>query len=259
MDLGLSGRKAIVGAASKGLGKGCAMALAREGVNLVINARTADILEATAEAIRAETSVTVVAVAGDITTAEGREAVLGACPEPDILVTNAGGPAPGNFRTDDRERWLGALQSNLLTHVETITAVIDGMASRRFGRIVNITSGSVKAPIPNLGLSTAARIALTGFCATICREVVADNVTINNLLPGPFDTDRFRSNIAFAAERSGRDFEEVLAERTAANPAKRIGTAEEFGAACAFLCSDQAGFITGQNLLMDGGAFSGIF
>ena len=259
MDLGLSGRKAIVGAASKGLGKGCAMALAREGVNLVINARTADILEATAEEIRAETGVTVVAVAGDITTAEGREEVLGACPEPDILVTNAGGPAPGNFRTDDRERWLGALQSNLLTHVETITAVIDGMASRRFGRIVNITSGSVKAPIPNLGLSTAARIALTGFCATICREVVADNVTINNLLPGPFDTDRFRSNIAFAAERSGRDYEELLAERLAANPAKRAGTAEEFGAACAFLCSDQAGFITGQNLLMDGGAFSGIF
>ena len=184
MDLGIAGKRAIVGAASKGLGKGCAMALAEEGVHLVINARTASELEATAEEIRSATGVEVKAVAGDITLPGIRQAILAACPEPDILVTNAGGPAPGNFRTDTRERWLAALEAQLLGHAEMITAVVDGMAERGFGRIVNITSQSTKMPVPNLGLSTSARLALQGFCNTICREVVDRNVVINNLLPG---------------------------------------------------------------------------
>ena len=185
MDLGIAGKRTIVGAASKGLGKGCAMALAEEGVHLVINARTASELEATAEEIRSATGVEVKAVAGDITLPGIRQAILAACPEPDILVTNAGGPAPGNFRTDTRERWLAALEAQLLGHAEMITAMVDGMAERGFGRIVNITSQSTKMPVPNLGLSTSARLALQGFCNTICREVVDRNVVINNLLAGP--------------------------------------------------------------------------
>ncbi|MSO77066.1 MAG: SDR family oxidoreductase [Alphaproteobacteria bacterium] len=259
MDLGIKGRKAIVGAASKGLGKGSAMALAEEGVDLVINARGAEALEATAREIRQKTGVKVTAIAADITTPEGRKAILAACPEPDILVTNAGGPPPGNFRTDDRARWMAALEAQLLGHVEMITAVIDGMAARNFGRIVNITSASVKMPVPNLGLSTAARMALTGFCATICREVVHKNVVINNLLPGPFDTDRLRSSSVFAAQQTGRDFETIYAERMAQNPTKRFGTAEEFGKVCAFLCSTHVGFMVAQNLLMDGGHYPGNF
>ncbi len=257
MDLGIASRKAIVCAASKGLGRACAMSLAREGVEVTINARTAATLEATAEEIRAASGVTVTAVAADITTPEGRAQVLEACPAPDILVNNAGGPPPGDFRDWMRDDWIAALDANMLTPIELIKATVDGMIERRFGRIVNITSSAVKAPIPILGLSNGARTGLTGFVAGIARETVRHNVTINNLLPGPFDTDRLRSNIKATAEKTGRTFEEVSAERSAANPAGRFGDPEEFGEACAFLCGRQAAFITGQNLLIDGGGFPG--
>ncbi len=258
MDLGISGKWGIVEAASKGLGKGCAEALATEGVNLVLNARGAEALEATAAEIRAANpGVEIKTVAGDITKSEVRQALLDTVPQLDILVTNAGGPPPGNFRTDTRERWLAALEGQLLGHVEMITAVVDGMAERGFGRIVNITSASVKMPIQNLGLSTAARMALTGFSSTISRELVSKNVVINNLLPGPFDTDRLRGSVKFAAEKAGISFDESYKARLAENPSGRFGTAEEFGKVCAFLCSQHVGFITAQNVLMDGGAFPG--
>ena len=259
MDLGIAGKRAIVGAASKGLGKGCAMALAEEGVHLVINARTASELEATAAEIRSATGVEVTAIAGDITRPETRQAILAACPAPDILVTNAGGPAPGNFRTDTRERWLAALEAQLLGHAEMITAVVDGMAERGFGRIVNITSQSTKMPVPNLGLSTSARLALQGFCNTICREVMDRNVVINNLLPGPFDTDRLQSGIVHAANQAGIDVDAARKQRMAATPAGRFGTAEEFGKVCAFLCSQHVGFMTANSVLMDGGLYPGTF
>lgn len=257
MDLGIAGKRALVCASSKGLGLGCAEALAAEGVNLVMNARGAEALEASAARIREEHGVTVETVACDVTTPEGQAQVIAAAGAIDILVTNAGGPPPGNFRSDTRERWLAALEGQLLSHVEMITAVIDGMAERGFGRIVNITSASVRMPIHNLGLSTAARMALTGFASTISREVVARNVVINNLLPGPFDTDRLRGSIAFAAQKDGISVESAHAARLAENPSGRFGTAEEFGKVCAFLCSQHVGFITAQNLLMDGGAFPG--
>jgi 3-oxoacyl-[acyl-carrier protein] reductase len=263
MDLGIRGRTALVCAASKGLGKGCALALAREGVSLVITARGKEALEATAAEIRrifpAGTGATVVAVAGDITTAEGRAAALAACPSPDILVNNAGGPPPGDFRNWSRDDWVKALDANMLTPIELIKATVDGMIARKFGRIVNITSGAVKMPIPELGLSNGARTGLTGFVAGIARQTVAHNVTINGLLPGPFDTDRLRSNFVFNAKKLGKTAEELAKARADGNPAKRFGTIEEFGAACAFLCSVHAGFITGQNLLLDGGAFPGTF
>jgi 3-oxoacyl-[acyl-carrier protein] reductase len=259
MDLSIKGRKAIVCAASKGLGKGCAMALGREGVELTINARNAEALEATAAMIRAETGASVAAVAADITTPEGRAKVLAACPDPDILVNNAGGPPPGDFHNWSREHWIAALDANMLTPIELIKATVDGMMQRRFGRIVNITSGAVKAPIDVLGLSNGARSGLTGFVAGLARKTVRNNVTINNLLPGPIHTDRLRTTIGAAAKASGRSLEEVVRERQTGNPAGRFGTIEEFGAACAFLCSAQAGFITGQNLLLDGGAYPGTF
>ena len=257
MDLGIKGKSALVCAASKGLGKGCALALAREGVNLVITARGKEALEATAAEIRASTGAKVVAVAGDITAAEGRTAALAACPDPDILVNNAGGPPAGDFRSWSREDWVKALDANMLTPIELIKATVDGMIARKFGRIVNITSGAVKMPIPELGLSNGARTGLTGFVAGIARQTVAHNVTINGLLPGPFDTDRLRSNFAFNAKKSGKTVEELTKARADGNPAKRFGTIEEFGAACAFLCSAHAGYITGQNLLLDGGAYPG--
>ncbi|MEE8532833.1 MAG: SDR family oxidoreductase [Alphaproteobacteria bacterium] len=257
MDLGLNGKRAIVCAASKGLGRGCAFSLAREGVSVTINARTAETLEATAAEMRAATGAEVAAVAGDITTPEGRAAVLAACPEPDILVNNAGGPPPGDFRDWDRDDWIAALDANMLTAIFLIKATVDGMIAREFGRVVNITSSAVKAPIGILGLSNGARAGLTGFIAGIARETVRHNVTINNLLPGPFDTDRLRSNMEVSAEMAGRPFDEVFAERARANPAGRFGDAAEFGDACAYLCSAQAGFITGQNLLLDGGGFPG--
>ncbi|MGH7038459.1 MAG: SDR family oxidoreductase [Stellaceae bacterium] len=257
MNFGIAGRKAIVCAASKGLGRGCAMALAGEGAELVITARGAEALHRTAEDIRKETGAKVTAVVGDITTPDGQRAALAACSEPDILINNAGGPPPGDFHDWERDDWVKALDANMLTPIALIKAVVDGMMARRFGRIVNITSSAVKAPIDILGLSNGARAGLTGFVAGIARKTVRHNVTINNLLPGPFDTDRLRSNIAMVAERAQRPREEVRREREQQNPAGRFGTAEEFGAACAFLCSAHAGFITGQNLLLDGGAYPG--
>jgi len=258
MDLGIKGRTALVCAASKGLGKGCASALAREGVNLVITARGAEALEATAVELR-KLGVGVKTVAGDITTAEGREAALKACPSPDILVNNAGGPPPGDWRDWDRETWIKALDANMLTPILLMRAVVDGMVARKFGRIVNITSGAVKAPIPELGLSNGARTGLTGFVAGLSRKTVRHNVTINALLPGPFETDRLRSNLAFNAKNAGKTVEELRKIRSEANPAGRFGTIEEFGDACAYLCSAQAGYITGQNLLLDGGSYPGTF
>lgn len=257
MDLGLRGKKAIVCAASKGLGRACALSLAREGVDLVIVARTPEPLEATAEEIHQATGVSVSPLAGDITSPETRSAVLAACPDPDILVNNAGGPPPGDFRDWTRDDWIKALDANMLTAIELIKATVDGMIQREFGRVVNITSSAVKAPIDILGLSNGARAGLTGFVAGVARKTVRHNVTINNLLPGPFDTDRLRGTITASAQASGRDFDEIWAERAASNPAGRFGRPEEFGEACAYLCSQQASYITGQNLLIDGGAFPG--
>jgi 3-oxoacyl-[acyl-carrier protein] reductase len=259
MELGIRGRTALVCAASKGLGKGCAMSLAREGANLVITARGAEALEATAAQIGSQFKVNVRTVVGDITTPEGREAALKACPSPDILVNNAGGPPPGDFRAWEREDWVKALEANMIAPILLIRAVVDGMIGRRFGRIVNITSGAVKQPIPELGLSNGARTGLTGFIAGLSRTTVQHNVTINNLLPGPFDTDRLRSNFAFNAKKLGKTPAELAKARAEGNPAKRFGSIEEFGDACAYLCSAQAGFITGQNLLMDGGSYPGTF
>src|SRR5712692_564469 len=259
MDLGIRGRTALVCAASKGLGKGCAMSLAREGVNLVITARGREALEATAENLRMSFKVKVSAVVGDITTPAGREAALAACPSPDILVNNAGGPPPGDFRDWDRDAWIKALDANMIAPILMMRAVIDGMIARKSGRIVNITSGAVKLPIPELGLSNGARTGLTGFVAGLARKTVRHNVTINNLLPGPFETDRLRSNLEFNAKAAGKNVEELRKARAEANPSGRFGTVEEFGDACAYLCSAQAGYITGQNLLLDGGSYPGTF
>jgi 3-oxoacyl-[acyl-carrier protein] reductase len=259
MDLGIRGKTALVCAASKGLGKGCALALARDGVNLVITARGKEALEATAAEIRKASGVKVTPVTGDITTPEGRAAALEAAGPVDILVNNAGGPPPGDFRSWSREDWIKALDANMLTPIELIKAVVDGMIERKFGRIVNITSGAVKMPIPELGLSNGARTGLHGFIAGLSRQVAQHNVTINNLLPGPFDTDRLRGNMAFNAKKLGKTAAELAKQRAEANPSKRFGNIEEFGAACAFLASVHAGYITGQNLLMDGGAFPGTF
>ena len=258
MDLGIKGRRALVCASSKGLGRGCAIALAAEGVNLTLTARGAEALAKTAAEIRkAYPGIEVIEVAGDITTPEGRAAALKACPDPDILVNNAGGPSPGDFRTFTREDWIKALDANMLTPIELIKATVDGMIARKFGRIVNITSAAVKAPIDVLALSNGARSGLTGFIAGLSRKTVRHNVTINNLLPGPFDTDRIRNVSAGQAKAAGVSTEEIMKQRASENPAGRFGDAEEFGLACAFLCSAKSGFITGQNLLLDGGAFPG--
>jgi 3-oxoacyl-[acyl-carrier protein] reductase len=252
----------LVCAASKGLGRGCAEALAAEGVNLVITARGAEALEATAAQMRERfLGVSVRTVAGDIATPEGRAAALAAAPQVDILVNNAGGPPPGDFRDWDREAWLKALDANMLTPIELIKATVDGMAGRGYGRIVNITSAAVKAPIDILGLSNGARSGLTGFVAGLARQprIASRNVTINALLPGPFDTDRLRTTMAGAAAKAGKPIEALMDERRALNPTRRFGTPAEFGAACAFLCSVHAGYITGQNILLDGGAYPGTF
>src|SRR5512146_653806 len=251
MDLGIKGKTALVCAASKGLGKGCAMSLAREGVNVVITARGRETLEATAEEIRKATGAKVTAVAGDITTPEGRAAALAACPAPDILVNNAGGPPPGDFRNWTRDDWIKAIDANMLTPIEFIKATVDGMMKRGFGRIVNITSSSVKAPIDILGLSNGARSGLTGFVAGVSRTTIRHGVTINGLLPGPFATDRLRGTYRTRATKSGRSYEEEYKAGEAVHPAGRFGTPDEFGAACAFLCSAHAGYITGQNFLLD--------
>jgi 3-oxoacyl-[acyl-carrier protein] reductase len=259
MDFGIMGRTALVCAASRGLGRGCAMALAREGVDLVITARGREALEATAAAIRAATGVKVTAIAGDITTAEGRKAALAASPSPDILVTNAGGPPTGDFREWDRDQWIKALDANMLTPIELMKATIDGMIARKFGRVVNITSGAVKAPIDLLGLSNGARAGLTGFVAGLARRVAEHNVTINNLLPGAIETARFEANTVAFAKGRGLTVDQVMAQRLAGIPARRIGTPEEFGAICAFLCSVQASYMVAQNVLVDGGAYPGTF
>lgn len=259
MDLGIKGKTALVCAASKGLGKGCAFSLAREGVNVTLVARGREALEATAEEIRKATGVKVTAVATDITTAEGRKQALAACPNPDILVNNAGGPPPGDFREFTHEMWIAALEANMLTPIELIRATVDGMIQRKFGRIVNITSSAVKAPIDVLGLSNGARTGLTGFVAGVARKTVAHNVTINNLLPGMFDTDRLKSSSEAMARMQKKSFDEVHAARMKTVPAGRFGTPDEFGDACAYLCSAQAGYITGMNFLIDGGAYPGTF
>ncbi len=256
MDLGIKGRRALVCAASKGLGYACAEALAREGVLVTITARTEGALAAAADRLRSETGAEVAYSAGDITTEAGRAAALVACPMPDILVNNAGGPPPGDFREWAREDWIKALDANMLAPIALIRATVDGMCERGFGRIVNITSASVKSPIPTLGLSNGARTGLTGFVAGLARQVARQGVAINNLLPGPFLTDRLRGTTEAAARKSGRTVEEEIAERAQQNPAGRVGDPREFGVACAFLCGAQAGYIVGQNLLLDGGAFN---
>jgi 3-oxoacyl-[acyl-carrier protein] reductase len=256
MDLGLQGKTAIVCAASKGLGRACAISLAREGVDLVITARTASTLEETAADIRRLTGANVTPVAGDISTEEGRAAALASCPAPDILVNNNGGPPYGDFRDWDRDAWITAIDGNMLAPIFLIRAVVDGMVERKFGRIVNITSASVKSPIPELGMSNGARAGLTGFVAGLARQVARHNVVINNLLPGPFLTDRLRGGLEKAARETNRSVDEVIHERTAKTPAGRVGDPAEFGDACAFLCSARIGFIVGQNLLLDGGAFN---
>lgn len=255
MDLGLNGRVAVVCAASQGLGKASAMALAREGVTLFIAARRDDVLVSAAEEIASATGNRPKTIVADVTTREGRDAILAACPAPDILVNNAGGPPPGDFRNFEREDWIRALDGNMLAPIALIKATLDGMIARKFGRIVNVTSHAVKAPVAMLALSNGARSGLTGFVAGLARSVAEHNVTINNLLPGTFDTDRLKSNLAALARTSSRDVGDVTREVRSANPTKRFGYPDEFGSTCAFLCSTHAGYITGQNILIDGGAF----
>jgi 3-oxoacyl-[acyl-carrier protein] reductase len=257
MDLGISGRTAIVCAASKGLGKACAMQLAKEGVNVVISARTKADIEATADEIRRAANVKVVAIACDVTTEEGRKQILDACPNPDILINNAGGPPPGDFKDFTLDDWRKAVEWNMITPIALIKATVYGMMDRKWGRILNITSQSVKAPIASLELSNGARAGLTGGIAVIARKAVRHNVTINNILPGPFETDRLRGSTVKAAQQQGIPVEKAMELRKAGVPAGRFGQPDEFGAAAAFMCSAHAGFITGQNLLLDGGIFQG--
>ena len=276
MDLGIAGRWALVCGASRGLGFGCAKALVQEGVNVVINARDPAALQQAATVLIAagagaasaggqkDQKPKVLLVAADITTEAGRAAALSVPGGPgsafDIVVTNAGGPPPGDFREWDRDTWLRALDANMLTPIELIRATVDGMAARGFGRIVNITSSAVKAPIDILGLSNGARSGLTGFVAGVSRsKIAARGVTINNLLPGKFDTDRLAATVTAAAGKAGKSVDDVRAQQQAQIPAGRYGTAQEFGAICAFLCSQQAGYMTGQNVLADGGAYPGTF
>lgn len=259
MDFGIHGRWALVCASSKGLGRACALALAGEGVNLVLTARGAEALAHTADQAR-HLGVEVRGVVGDITTPEGQAAALAAAPQVDILINNAGGPPPGDFRDWNEAVWLAALRANMLTPIALMKATVDAMAARGYGRVINITSGAVKAPIEVLGLSNGARAGLTGFVAGLARDarLAACNVTINNLLPGTFDTERLQLTFEAAAARQQLTAAEVRARRVAGIPARRLGTAEEFGAYCAFLCSLQAGYVTGQNLLLDGGSFPGV-
>jgi 3-oxoacyl-[acyl-carrier protein] reductase len=259
MDLGIRGKKALVCGASRGLGRGCANSLAREGCEVTIVGRTKDVIEKAAAEIQAMSGSKVIAVAVDITTPEGRTAVLAACPNPDIMVTNAGGPPPGDFRKFTRDDWIKAVDGNMLTPIELMKSTIDGMIARRFGRIINITSSAVKSPIDYLALSNGARSGLTGFVAGLSRAVVKHNVTINNMLPGVFDTDRIRSNFEFNAKARAMTLDAVRTERMGQLPAGRFGDPQEFGEFCAYLCSVQAGYITGQNMLMDGGAYPGTF
>jgi 3-oxoacyl-[acyl-carrier protein] reductase len=262
MDLGIKGKWALVGGASKGLGYGCAQALAQEGVNVVIVARGKDALLDAATQLKSECpGVEVIAVPVDITTTEGRAAIFAERKDYDIVVTNAGGPPPGDFRDWDRDAWIKAVDANMLTPIELIKATIDGMAARGYGRIVNITSSAVKAPIDILGLSNGARSGLTGFIAGVARnpKIAARGVTLNNLLPGAFDTDRLRVTMVGAAQKTGKPVEDIADARRQTIPAQRFGTPAEFGAICAFLCSAHAGYINGQNVLADGGAYPGTY
>lgn len=256
MDLGIKGKHALVCASSKGLGRGCAEALAQAGVSLILNARGAEALEKTAAEIATAYGVSVTAVAADITTPEGRNKVLTAAGPVDILVTNAGGPPPGLWSDWDRDDFIKALDGNMLTPIALMQAVLPGMIERKWGRVVNITSGSVKAPIAQLGLSNSARAGLTGFVAGTSRQVAAHGVTINNLLPGIHDTDRAVALDGGVSKAQGISLEQARANRAATIPAGRYGTSAEFGAACAFLCSQFAGYIVGQNILLDGGAIN---
>ena len=259
MDLGISGRKAIVCASSQGLGKACAMALAEAACEVVVNGRNATTLDVTVQDIREKTGAKVVAVAADVGTEAGRAALVAACPDADILVNNNAGPPASNFRELDHAALIAGLDANMITPIKLIQALIEGMIQRKFGRIINITSGSVKAPLPGLDLSSGARAGLTGFVAGVAREVAGANVTINQILPGAFDTARLHAIARGASTRTGKSFEEVWAARAAAIPAKRYGDPAEFGQLCAFLASTHAGYITGQNVLIDGGVFPGAF
>jgi 3-oxoacyl-[acyl-carrier protein] reductase len=259
MDLGIAGRKAIVCASSRGLGRACAKALAEAGCEVVINGRDQDHLAKTADELRKATGAKIIPVAADVASPEGQKALFAACPEPDILVNNNAGPPFRDFRELDRQKMIDGVIANMIVAVELIQKAIDPMVARKFGRIVNITSGSVRAPIAGLDLSSGARAGLTAFLAGVARSVAASNVTINFVLPGIFDTDRFRSNVEAAVKKRNIAFDTVLAERIDAVPAKRIGNPDELGATCAFLCSAQSGYITGQNFLIDGGTFPGAF
>ena len=256
MDLGIINKKAIVCAASRGLGKACAMSLAKNGVDLVINARTASELEATAAEIRAATGRSVIAIAADVATVEGRVKLLAACPSPDILINNAGGPPRGDFQDWNEEHWMQATNLNMIAPIMLIKAVVDGMCARKFGRIVNITSGTVKMPLPDHALSQGPRAGLTAACAGLARKVAKHNVTINGLLPGQHLTERMQSGLVDISRKTGRSQEDLIAERVADIPAGRVGDPFEFGEACAFLCSASSGYIVGQNLLLDGGRFN---
>lgn len=258
MDLGIKGKTAIVCGGSAGLGRGTATALAREGVDVVIAARDAARLEAAAREIASETGGKVRPVPADVTSEDGRATLIAACPQPDILINNAGGPAPGDFRNWSREDWIKAIDANMLSAIMLIKATIDGMIERKFGRVVNITSHMVKQPISILGLSNGARSGLTGFVGGLARDVARHNVTLNNVLPGQFDTDRLKSNHRRFAEARKADYEAVRASARERIPAKRFGEPDEFGAMCAFLCGARAGYITGQNILLDGGEYPGL-
>ena len=259
MDLGLTGRKAIVCASSRGLGKGCAMALAREGCEVVINGRDEAVLERTAEEVRAVASASVHVVAADVSSRDGQRALLDSSPEPDILINNNGGPPRRDYTELDRDAMIEGVVQNMVTPVELIQAVMPGMAERGFGRIVNITSLSVLMPIEGLDLSSAARAGLTAFLAGVCRSVAHRNVTVNAVLPGKMDTDRLRSGLQGSAKKAGKSVEDIAASQRAAIPAQRFGEADEFGAVCAFLCSTHAGYITGQNFVVDGGLYPSAF
>lgn len=258
MDLGIAGRCAIVCAASRGLGFACAQALSNEGVDLTIAARSAEALEKAAALLR-RSGIRVAAVVADVTTEAGRRAIRSACPSPDILVTNCGGAPPGDFRQWSRKDWLRAVDANMLSAIFLIRATVDGMMERRFGRIVNITNVAVKGGLPDLPLSAAACSGLTGFVSTLARETVRYNVTVNNLLPGRFNTDRLASNMEATRQRTGQSMEEVVRERLDKTPAGRFGDPRELGDACAYFCAAQAGYITGQNLVIDGGSYPGTF
>jgi 3-oxoacyl-[acyl-carrier protein] reductase len=259
MDLGIAGRKAIVCASSRGLGYACAKALAEAGCEVVINGRNVDKLAAAATDLQKATGAKVIPVAADVASPEGQKTLFAACPAPDILVNNNGGPPFRDFRELDRQKILDGVIGNMVVGIELIQKVIDSMMAKKFGRIVNITSGSVRMPLVGLDLSSGARAGLTAFLAGVARSVAGSNVTINFLLPGPFETERFRSNVESTVQKKNISYEEAYAERVAAVPARRIGQPDEFGATCAFLCSKHAGYITGQNILMDGGVFPGAF